>query len=175
MKRKNLRIREKNRKKFGYCTRYRKEVPVFCSKCPFEIKYDLEKIKKSNNRQIAKDPKFHGKPLNKNCIIKKRSNKLAKAEKSRFSIIYQDLTKCCVESCLTPYYDVQKNEVFDGAYRQSSMKYGMVCPFCKNHHKQFHSDRKFAICYKILFENKFIELYDYDTFMKIFKIDYRYR
>ncbi len=164
MKCKNLKITTKKGIKYGYCKLHNKVVSIFCNECSFEVKYDLEKINK------LKLKKKNTKP------IKKRSKKLTKAEKKRFSIIYQDLTKCCVEGCLTPYYKVEKNEVFEGiAYRQSSIKYGMVCPFCYYHHQQFHNNRKFALQYKIMFENKFIELYNYDTFMKIFKIDYRYR
>lgn len=164
MKCKNLKIRTRKGTQYGYCKLKNKEVDLFCNKCPFEVKLDLEKINKSKLKSKTNKP------------IKKRSNKLAKAEKDRFSIIYQDLTKCCVDGCLTPYYKVEKNEVFEGtAYRQASIKYGMVCPLCFYHHKQFHSDRKFALYYKILFENKFIELYSYDMYMKVFKIDYRHR
>lgn len=163
MKCKKLKITTKKGIKYGYCKLHNKEVSIFCNKCPFEIKYDIDKINKSKLKSKTNKP------------INKKSNKLSKAEKDRFSIIYQDLSKCCVEGCLTPYYKVEKNEVFEGAYRQLSIKHGMVCPFCKNHHDLFHNDRKFALYYKIMFESKFIDLYSYEIYMKIFKIDYQYR
>lgn len=160
MKCKNLKIKSKKGIKKGYCKLHDKEVPLFCNECPFEVKYNVEKIKK--------------KTINK-ASIKQRSNKLAKTEKERFSIIYQDLTKCCVDGCLTPYSGIQKNEVFEGAYRQASIRYGLVCPFCKNHHDLFHSDRQFALYYKRMFQDKFVESHSLEEFLKIFKIDYHNR
>ncbi len=159
MKCKNLKITSKKGIKYGYCKLHDKEVSIFCNKCSFEVKYDLEKINKSKLRKKNVKP------------IKKRSNKLAKTEKRRFSIIYQDLTKCAVCGQIA----TEINEVFDGAYRQLSIKHGCCMPMCHGCHQRFHDDRQFALYYKVLFENKLIELYDYDTYMKIFKIDYRYK
>lgn len=163
MKCKNLKIKSQKGIKKGYCKLHNKEVSVFCNKCSFEIKYDTEKLNKSKTKNKINKP------------IKQRSSKLCKAEKNRFSIIYQDLTKCCVEGCITPHYRVQKNEVFDGSYRQASIRYGLVCPFCENCHKRFHKDREFALFYKRLFQDKFIELYSRKLFMSVFKMDYHYR
>lgn len=160
MKCKNLKIRTEKDIKKGYYKLHNKEVSVFCNECPFEVKYDVEKTKRKTKQYKS---------------IKKRSSKLVKAEKGRTSIIYQDLTKCCVEGCLTPYYGVQKNEVFDGSYRQASIRYGLVCPFCINCHKRFHENREFALYYKRLFQDKFIELYSRELFMSVFKMDYHYR
>ena len=147
----NLKNRTKKGQRYIYCT-HKKQTITFndCRNCPYK-EYKQYKT------------------------IKKRAYKQAKAEKERYSIIYQDLSKCCVDGCLTPYYGVQKNEVFDGSYRQLSMKYGMVCPLCKNHHDQFHNDRKFAIKYKILFEKEFLKTHSLDEWLDIFKMDYRYK
>ncbi len=73
MKCKNLKITSKKGFKYGYCKLNDKEVSIFCSKCPFEVKFDLEKINKSKLKKKIVKP------------IRKRSNKLAKAEKNRFS------------------------------------------------------------------------------------------
>jgi len=169
---KNHRIRTKKGNKYGYCTLYKKEVPVFGCKCE---SID-QKMYNNWSMNVNKIINLHNKT--KNTVqksIKKRSYKLAKREKERYSIIYQDLSKCCVNGCLTPNYNVQKNEVFDGAYRQLSIKHGMICPLCDNHHKQFHKDRRFAIKYKIQFEEEFLKNHVKEEWLDIFKIDYKYK
>lgn len=168
---KNHKIRTKKGIKYGYCTLYKKEVDLFNCKCE-----SIER-KMHNNWSItvSKNNKMHNKSKNTMQKIKKRTYKLAKAEKNRSSIIYQDLNKCCVEECLTPYYNVERNEVFEGAYRQSSIKYNMVCSFCESHHRQFHSNREFALYYKVMFEEKFLKTHTLEEWLDIFKIDYRNR
>lgn len=90
--------------------------------------------------------------------IKKRTYKQSKKEKNRYSILYNDLSKCCVEGCLTPYYCVEKNEVYEGAKRSASIKYGFVCSFCQIHHDQFHNNREFALLYKKCFKRNLKKL-----------------
>lgn len=104
--------------------------------------------------------------------IKKRTYKQAKKEKERYSIIYNDLSKCCVEGCLTPYYNVEKNEVYEGAKRGASIKYGFVCPLCQNHHNQFHNDREFALYYKRLFQLEFEKTHSRNEFIDIIYCNY---
>ena len=104
--------------------------------------------------------------------IKKRTYKQSKKEKQRYSIIYKDLTKCCVEGCLTPYYNVEKNEVYEGAKRSASIKHGFVCPLCKIHHDQFHNDREFALIYKKMFQRKFEETHSREEFLRIIYCNY---
>lgn len=104
--------------------------------------------------------------------IKNRTYKQSKKEKERFSIIYNDLTRCCVEDCLTPYYYVEKNEVYEGAKRSASIKYGFVCPLCKIHHEQFHNDREFALIYKKMFQRKFEETHSREEFLGIVYCSY---
>ena len=108
-----------------------------------------------------------------NCRKKqlKKSYSQNKKEKNRFSIIYSDLSKCCI---CDSTFNIELNEVFEGSYRQSSIKYGAVCPFCELHHKQFHNDRKFNLEYKCLFQNELIKLNDYNWYISIFKINYNF-
>jgi hypothetical protein len=141
---KYLKLRSKKYNKYWYCSKYKKEVSAYCKECK-EIEYKEYKP------------------------IKLRSNKLNKREKQRFSIIYQDMTKCAV--CGSK--PVEINEVFEGAYRQASIKYGMCMPMCHNCHQRFHNDREFALYYKIMFQNKFVENNSLEEFLEIFKIDYR--
>lgn len=105
-----------------------------------------------------------------NNQIKKRTYNLAKKEKNRFSILYNNLDKCCI--CGNPI--VELNEVYEGAYRQLSIDYGMITPFCRIHHNSFHNDRLFNLYYKALFQTEFEKTYSHDLFMKIFKNNYIY-
>jgi len=119
---------------------------------------------------VSKNDKKHNK--SKNTVqkpIKKRTYKLAKAEKNRFSIIYRDLDKCGI--CGAKRTDL--HEVFGGAYRQASIKHGMVMPLCHEHHERMHRDYKYALNYKIAFEERFLVNHSLEEFIEIFKIDYR--
>lgn len=122
------------------------------------------------NKCRQKSPKIVS--LSNNRQIKKRTYKQSKKEKERYSIIYQDLSKCCVNGCLTPYYNVEKNEVYEGAKRGASIKYGFVCPLCKNHHDQFHNDRNFALYYKKMFQKEFEKKHSKQEFINIIHCNY---
>ncbi len=147
MKCKYLRIRSKNYNKYGYCTKHKKEVPICCKGCN-NIEYKQQKP------------------------IKSRTSKLAKAEKERFSIIYQVLTKCCNCGSKT---GIEKNEVFEGAYRQLSIKLGMITPFCKQCHNLFHNDLIFNLTYKAIFQQEYLKTHTLEEFISIFKQDYIYK
>ena len=82
----------------------------------------------------------------KNCVeieprenkpIKKKSNKLAKLERNRFSILTDDLDHCYI--CKTmklrevPRQDL--HEIFEGRNRQICMRYGFVAPLCRQCHE----------------------------------------
>lgn len=73
---------------------------------------------------VPKPPKTEKK---KYKAIKKKSNKLAKLERNRFSIITYNLDICYV--CKKHRRD-HLDEVFGGRNRQTSMKYGLVIPIC---------------------------------------------
>lgn len=145
---KNYRTRTKKGIKYGYCVKYRKEVNLFCKECKEDIEYKERKPMKS------------------------RTNKHAKAEKERFSIIYRDLTKCCNCGSKT---GIQKNEVFEGSYRQVSIKLGMVCPFCWKCHNLFHNDIMFNLFYKVMFEKEYLKTHTKEEFIKTFGQDYIFK
>lgn len=148
MKCKYHRIRSKKYQYYGYCTKFKKEVSLYCKECKEDIEYKEQK------------------PL------KLRTNKQAKREKERFSIIYPDLTKCA--ECGSKY-GVEKNEVFEGSYRQISMKLGMVVPFCQTCHKLFHDNILFNLQYKVMFQKEFLKTHSLEEFIKIFKQDYIFK
>lgn len=101
--------------------------------------------------------------------IKKRTSKQAKVEKERFSIIYSDLTKCCV--CGSKI-GINKHEIFYGKNRQNSMKYGLIIPLCITHHtgdSGIHSDNILNVRYKKIAQEKWEKMYgNRNEFIKIF-------
>lgn len=137
-----------------YCKKLKKKITFKdCSNCPYkEYKQNYTDLRVKS--------------------IKKKSYKLAKKEKERFSIIYPDLTKCCY--CGSKR-NVAKNEVYEGAYRQRSMKMGMIAPFCTKCHNRFHNDIMFNLHYKVLFENEFLKTHELEEFIKIFGQDYIFK
>ncbi len=145
-----FKIRSKKKKRYCYCTLKNKEVSFSCYQECDKKEYKTYKP------------------------IKKRTYKQAKKEKERFSIIYSDLSKCCVEDCNSAY-KVSKNEVFEGAYRNRSIIYGAICPFCEDHHRKFHNDVSFNLKYKIMFQKELIKLYSRDWFIKTFGQDFEFR
>ena len=149
---KYFKIRKKNNKKekkiYYYCSKQRIEINYSnCKDCPY-------KEYKSNNNQI-----------------KKRTYKIAKAEKNRFSIIYHDLTKCCVCGSTN---GIEINEIYEGSYRQLSIDHGMVAPMCHIHHKIFHKDRLMSLYYKAFFQKEFEKTHSQTEFLRIFKKNYIY-
>ena len=124
MKCKNLRHRTKKGKVYGYCNLLKKEVPIYCKCNNIEYK-EVKTIKKATYKRIKK-------------------------EKERFSIIYQDLSKCA--ECGSKIGHIDKNEVYEGSKRNVSMEYGFVVPFCHKCHERFHNDRTFALKYKRMFQ-----------------------
>lgn len=155
---KYLKQRQKDYKWYGYCSKQRKIVPLFCRGCD-EIEY---KEKKS---------------------IKSRTNKQARREKERFSIIYTDLTKCCECGLKTGDYDkrinrytvVAKNEVFEGSFRLRSIGLGMITPFCIFCHDKFHHNTIFNLSYKVMFEKEYLKTHTKEEFIKVFGQDYIFK
>lgn len=157
---KNYRTRTKKGIKYGYCVKYKKEVSLFCKECKEDIEYKERKPMKS------------------------RTNKQAKKEKERFSIVFPDLTKCCVCGLKTGDFDrrinqytiVEKNEVFEGSYRQVSIRLGMVAPLCIFCHKQFHKDiLGMNLSFKVRFQKEYMKTHSREEFIKNFGQDYIYK
>ena len=72
-----------------------------------------------------------------NKPIKKKSSKLAKLERNRFSILTDDLEHCYI--CKRIFEQIipkdDLHEIFGGRNRQISMKMGWVAPLCRTHHE----------------------------------------
>lgn len=145
-----------------------------CTYLKIKMNHSLEckKQKKIINIRECNGCKYREDKISNNYQIKKRTYKQAKKEKNRFSIIYQDLSKCCVEGCLTPYFNVSKNEVYEGSKRSASIKHGFVCSFCEEHHRLFHNDREFALYYKKMFQVEFEKTHSREEFLSIIHCNY---
>lgn len=152
----NHRIRTKKGIKYGYCVKYKKEVALYCSCDGIDVK-NVSPLKVS-------------KLLTSKNIMKKATYKHYKKEKERFSIIYNDKSKCCI--CGSKIGHIDTNEVFEGAYRMTSIKYGACNYLCRKCHIRFDNDRLFNLKEKVKFQNKFIDMYGYDWFIDTFKQDY---
>lgn len=100
--------------------------------------------------------------------MKKKSNKIARLEKERFSIITKDLDHCII--CKKPKDNL--HEVFFGKNRQASMVYGCVIPLCYTHHIAIHNSHSLDILWKIKLQDAFEKTYDID-FIKVFGKNYK--
>ena len=103
--------------------------------------------------------------------MRKKSKKLSKLEKERFSVFYKDLGTCCYRGS---EYQMTKHEIFEGRNRINSMKYGYVLPLCLKCHRQLQDDEDFNTKWKILSQKHFEEnIGTREDFIKIFRRNYR--
>jgi len=103
--------------------------------------------------------------------LKKATSSHSKADKERYSIIYRELDKCAL---CGSNYKLEKNEVFEGSYRQTSIRLGMVVPLCKAHHDLFHNDRYTNLFFKDMFQKEYLKSHTLNEFIKEFGMDYSY-
>lgn len=110
---KYITIRTKNYEKYFYC-RLNKKI----------INYTTECIKCVKN-----EPR-------RNKSINKKTSKQIKLEKSRYSILTDDLEHCYI--CRLQGKKVLRDdlhEVYGGANRKRSILNGLVVPLCRKHHQ----------------------------------------
>lgn len=102
--------------------------------------------------------------------MKKKTNKLIKLEKNRYSIITDNLEECFI--CHRPKDHL--HEVFYGNNRINSMKYGCVIPICSYCHSKVHNNIQLDLKLKKMLKRAFLEYYkcDEDYFINIFHINY---
>lgn len=105
------------------------------------------------------------KSAEKSAEIKKKSTKLAKAERNRFSILTDNLEKCYF--CELPRKDL--HEVFRGRNRLKSIKWGLVIPACRKHHNKLTDDKEFSKVLEDIARIKFIEKHGEEKFIEEFK------
>lgn len=110
-------------------------------------------------------PKIKAERKRKNNRIKQKSNKLAKLERNRYSIITQNFDKCYF--CNHDKNDT--HEVFRGRNRQKSMQWGLVVPLCSRCHFKVTNDKCFSEVLEQMARNIFVDKYGLDKFIEEFK------
>jgi 5-methylcytosine-specific restriction endonuclease McrA len=102
--------------------------------------------------------------------MKKKSSKLARLERTRRSVFYDDLTVC---SYCGSTYQVTKHEIFEGRNRTNSMQYGFILPLCLKCHRALQDDFSFNQKWKQK-SQEYFEKYigTRDDFLKIFRRNY---
>ncbi len=113
-------------------------------------------------------PKPLQKAANKTAEIKKKSKKLAKLEKDRFSILTNDLEHCYI--CKAKKQDL--HELIGGRNRKLSMKYGLVIPVCRKCHRIIENDETLKEKWHKVAQKEFKKHYKSENFMQIFGKSY---
>ena len=101
--------------------------------------------------------------------MKKKSNKLAKAEKNRFSIIQDDMSNCffCGRQAETIH------ELIGGMNRQTSIKWGLCVGACLRCHRILEDNQKIKQKYQVLGQDVFEKKYNHELFMQEFMMNCR--
>lgn len=129
-----------------------------CTNCPYK-EYKL------NNSQIKKLCRSSVKSLQTTAEMKRKSNKLAKLEKNRFSLFTDNMNKCYF--CNKPKDHI--HEIIYGKNRINSMKYGITLPLCEEHHRMMHNNINLTREYRKKGQVLFQETYPDLDFIDIFK------
>lgn len=98
--------------------------------------------------------------------IKQKSNKLAKKEKDRFSILQKEDGKCFV--CKRTFKELDKHEAFGGSNRQKSIEWGLVYYLCRKCHQKADLDKKTRQDLHSFAREKFVEIHSEEKFLKEF-------
>ena len=101
--------------------------------------------------------------------IKKKTPKLIKLEKDRFSIFTDDLDHCII--CGKRKDNL--HEVIFGSNRLNSIKYGIVIPLCYKHHLECHKNSQLQRIWKQQAQIEFEKHYSNLDFTKIFGKNYK--
>lgn len=103
-------------------------------------------------------------------IMKKKTSKLRKLERNRYSVFYESLSMCM--SCGS-MYQISKHEIFPGRNRRNSMKYGFVLPLCVSCHNKLQEDTDFNNKWQKRSQKYFEENYGTrEQFLEIFRRNY---
>jgi len=147
------------------CKHYNKEIKLSqCNNCPYK-KY---KKNKNNVNFCKKTAKMHNKMQN-TVQIKKRTSKLNKLERDRFSLFTDDDSKCML--CGSTY-KLTWNEVFRGKNRKLSMQYGLCQRLCLDCHRKYQDDPVFNDIWHKKGQEAFNKKYPDLDFQKIFGRNY---
>lgn len=142
---KNLKKKQRKYKIFIYCNKLKKEINFGdCRNCKY------------------KEYKQY-KPM------KQRTTKQAKLENNRFSLFTSDLEHCIICGKSKDHF----HEVFFGANRLNSIKYGIVIPVCFEHHSMIHKNKQLQNIWHIKGQEAFEKRYPDLDFLEIFGRNYK--
>lgn len=141
------------------CKHTNKEIKLNdCKNCPY----------KEYKKQINKSLQNRCRPLLTTAELKKKSKKLAKLERDRFSLFTDDLDHCIICGKGKEHF----HEIYPGAFRLRSIKEHMVLPLCSFHHRLIHNDVKLSLYWKQLGQKIFEKHHLRDEFIKAFGRSY---
>ncbi|MCI8466855.1 MAG: hypothetical protein HFI08_01475 [Bacilli bacterium] len=125
---------------------------------------DIRKCNKTNCEY------FEYKEKSNSYQIKKKSSKLAKLERNRYSVFTDNKDKCMLCGSTK---NLTWHECFSGRNRQRSMKYRFIIPLCEYHHSTLQEDADFNQYWHDRCRDYFLEHYgDLDEFIKTFGKSY---
>ena len=91
----------------------------------------------------------------------------------RYSILTDDMHKCYITGSTL---NIHIHEVFFGAFRNKSIKYGCCVPLRADYHNMsshgVHFDRELDLKLKCECQRKFEEIHGHEKFMEVFKKNY---
>lgn len=101
--------------------------------------------------------------------MKKKTAKLRKLEKNRYSILTKDLEHCWL--CGKSPVDI--HEIYGGANRKISMANGFCIPLCRQHHEVATNESVMSMFLKELCQQAFEETHSREEFMSLIGKNYR--
>ena len=113
-------------------------------------------------------PKLKLEKGQKTIQIRQKSKKLAKLEKSRFSIITKQLDKCYI--CKSKKDDL--HEIFGGRNRKRSIEFGLVIPLCRKCHQNIEKDETLKQKWHEVGQKEFKKYYKSENFVQLFGKSY---
>lgn len=150
---KHFKRRSKNYKYYLYCAKLKKEIT-------------LDKCKNCKKKEYKTY-----KQLKTTSVIRKKTPKLAKLERGRYSIITQNICLCTV--CQNAPKE-HLHEIYAGSRRKLSMKWGLCIPICHECHSKYQNDKEFNDYWYKIGQKSFMKYYNKtaDEFREIFGKNY---
>ena len=100
--------------------------------------------------------------------MKRKTTRLQKLEKKRFSILTLELSYCFL--CGASPADL--HEIYGAGNRQTSMKNGFVIPLCRRHHQLVHENAELSNMLKKICQQRYEEDHTRDEFIKLIHKNY---
>ena len=139
---------------------------LYCKykKCDIKIS-DCSNCKYKRFKNLSE---YKYKSTEKTLRMKNKSNKLAKLERNRKSILTNDLEHCIICGNKKEHL----HEIFFGSNRLNSIKYNLVIPLCFFCHNEMHNNVEWQEDWHKKGQSAFIANYPDLDFLDIFKRNY---